>query len=79
MGKRKTINLTKAEQQSNHNRVWWAERLILQLPADHDGRNGWLLNYGVGEEAKHMRSDRGLPFNPILQAARTVSGGRSDE
>jgi ribosomal protein S17 len=24
----------------------WAERLIMQLPQTHDGRNSWLMNYG---------------------------------
>lgn len=27
--------------------VKWAEDLIRQLPADHDGRNSWLLNFGT--------------------------------
>lgn len=27
--------------------VQWAEDLIRQLPADHDGRNSWLLNFGT--------------------------------
>lgn len=26
-----------------------AEALIKQLPADHDGRNSWLMNYGAKE------------------------------
>lgn len=40
------IELNKAEKSSGVTRVQWAERLIHQLPADHDGRNSWLLNYG---------------------------------
>lgn len=40
------IELTRAEVQSGCTRVQWAERLILQLPETHDGRNSWLLNYG---------------------------------
>ncbi len=36
---RTTIQLTPAEIQSGHSRVRWAEGLIRQLPADHDGRN----------------------------------------
>ena len=44
--KRTHIALTPAEVQSGHDRVRWAEGLIRQLPADHDGRNSWLLNYG---------------------------------
>ena len=40
------IELTPAERQSGHDRVRQAEGLIRQLPDDHDGRNGWLLNFG---------------------------------
>ncbi len=40
------IMLDKAEIQSGHDRVKWAEGLIRQLPVNHDGRNSWLLNYG---------------------------------
>lgn len=49
------IKLSKSEIVSGHNRVEAAERLIEQLPYDHDGRNTWLLNYGVREEAKRLR------------------------
>lgn len=28
--------------------IRWAEGLIRQLPATHEGRNSWLLNYGTG-------------------------------
>ncbi len=41
-----SIPLTPAEVESGLDRVHWAESLIKQLPADHEGRNGWLLNYG---------------------------------
>lgn len=44
--KRQFIELTRAEIQSGLDRVRHAEGLIRQLPADHDGRNTWLLNYG---------------------------------
>lgn len=74
MLKRKTINLTKAEIQSGLDRQGWAEGLIQQLPKDHDGRNSWLLNYGIREEALVLRTKRGLGFNPILRAAPTTSG-----
>jgi hypothetical protein len=40
------IMLDKAEIQSGHDRVKWAEGLIRQLPVNHDGRNSWLFNYG---------------------------------
>lgn len=45
------IELTKAEVQSGISRVQWAERLIMQLPPNHDGRNSWLLNYGSAPAA----------------------------
>jgi len=51
---------SKAEIQSGLSRVKSAEGLILQLPTTHDGRNTWLLNYGVGEEAQKLRADRNL-------------------
>jgi predicted transcriptional regulator len=41
------IYLTKAEIESGLSRVKWAEALIKQLPKEHEGRNSWLLNYGV--------------------------------
>ena len=47
---------TKAEVQSNHDRQRWAEGLIQQLPKDHDGRNSWLLNFGVSKEAVGIRA-----------------------
>lgn len=55
--KKKTeIKLTLAEIQCGSNRVHWAEGLIKQLPRTHEGRNSWLLNYGVTEEADLIRS-----------------------
>ncbi len=58
----KKIKLNAQEIQSDYNRVSSAEGLIIQLPTDHDGRNTWLLNYGVGSEAKKFRKARGLKF-----------------
>lgn len=55
MRNRKTISLNAAEIQSKHNRVRWAEGLIMQLPKDHDGRNSWLINYGISETAIALR------------------------
>jgi hypothetical protein len=49
------IALTPAEVQSGFSRVKWAQGLIEQMPADHDGRNSWLLNYGIGLEAETLR------------------------
>lgn len=66
------IKLTGAEIQSGSNRQRWAEGLIRQLPATHDGRNSWLLNYGVGDEAQALRAKRGIAFNPEYQAAQTI-------
>lgn len=62
---------TPAEEQSGLDRVRFAEGLITQLPADHDGRNTWLLNYGVSHEAVEARMRRGLVFRNDTQAAET--------
>ena len=32
-----------------------AERLILQLPENHEGRNSWLLNHGTSKEAQQAQ------------------------
>lgn len=66
------IKLTGAEIQSGLCRVKWAEGLILQLPYSHDGRNSWLLNYGVGEEAIRARKHRGLRFDEDTRAAEMI-------
>jgi hypothetical protein len=66
---KKKIRLTAAEIQSGSNRQKWAEGLIKQLPLDHDGRNSWLLNYGVGREAKLLRKKRGIKFIKKFDAA----------
>lgn len=50
-----SIIFTTEEIQSGFSRVAFAEKLILQLPKDHDGRNTWLLNYGKSEEATALR------------------------
>jgi hypothetical protein len=54
------ILMSPAEIQSHSDRVKWAEGLILQLPADHEGRNSWLLNYGKGQEADLLRVKHGF-------------------
>jgi len=63
MFNRKVIDLTPAEIQSGLDRVRWAERLIKQLPENHDGRNSWLLNYGsdAAESQKHHAAVLGEP------------------
>ena len=71
---KKKIRLTGAEIQSGGSRQRWAEGLIEQLPKDHDGRNSWLLNYGVKEEAMKLREKRGIKFLDRYGAAETVGG-----
>jgi hypothetical protein len=43
------------ESVSDSNLGGWAEGLIRQLPSSHEGRNSWLLNYGVSKEAFTLR------------------------
>lgn len=69
--KRQSILLTKCEIQSGLDRVRAAEGLILQLPATHEGRNTWLLNYGVREEAVALRERRDIKFYPMKRAAES--------
>lgn len=58
MNNKTVIELSAAEVQSGMDRVRWAELLIVQLPKNHDGRNSWLLNYGVSEEARALQLRR---------------------
>lgn len=65
----KVIALTPAEIQSKFSRVKWAEGLIKQLPADHEGRNSWLMNYGsdgihiaTSQSAAHAEEQQEGPF-----------------
>lgn len=71
------IPLTEAEAQSGLNRVRGAEDLILQLSEEHEGRNTWLMNYGVGEEAYKIRRGYrrvhmggGKPTKPMMKSAK---------
>ncbi len=64
---------TEVEVQSNLSRVRHAEGLIKQLPSNHDGRNTWLLNYGVGDEAQEKRRKRGLNWMRETEAAQTIN------
>lgn len=66
---KRNILVTKHEIQSGLNRQRFAELLILQLPKDHDGRNTWLLNYGVSEEAEKLREVTGSTWNDFYMAA----------
>lgn len=63
------IKLSKAEKQSGVTRIKWAEGLILQLPKNHDGRNSWLLNFGISKEAEMLRNKRGIKLNFKTQSA----------
>lgn len=63
--------MTGAEKQSGLDRVLFAEGLIEQLPIDHDGRNTWLMNYGVGLSAQTLRKSRDLPFISETRSAPT--------
>lgn len=65
--------ITQSEIHSGMDRQAWAENLIRQLPANHDGRNSWLLNYGRGEEARNRRTQRDLTFNEESQAINPPS------
>lgn len=65
---------TTHEIQSGVDRVAYAEGLILQLPAEHDGRNTWLLNYGRSAVAEGKRQKQGLIFDLKFQAVNGSGG-----
>lgn len=65
------IKLSKHEIQSNSTRVQRAEDLIMQLPSTHEGRNTWLLNYGVRDEAATRRELLGIRFDEDTKSAIT--------
>lgn len=60
-----------SEKQSGLDRVRFAELLILQLPKGHNGRDTWLLNFGVGEESIALRKEMGVPFIKEVNACPT--------
>lgn len=66
------IKLSKFELQSGLNRVRYAENLILQLPDTYEGRNTWLINYGISKEAKKLRKKRNIKFIKKTQSAKTI-------
>lgn len=70
----KKIKLNAAEIQSSKTRVDWAEGLITQLPTDHDGAKSWLINYGVGEEARNLRGMTGIKFDKKTTSAELRGG-----
>jgi hypothetical protein len=67
------IKLSTFEIQGKVNRVNWAEGLIKQLPTDHEGRNTWLLNYGVSDEAVNMRLQKHVKFDDVTQSAEPLT------
>ena len=64
------IRLNNAEIQSGLDRVQYAESLIKQLPKDHDGRNTWLLNYGIGREAYLLREKIEIEWCYLTRSAK---------
>ena len=68
-----TIKLTAAEIAVCCNRVELAEGLIEQLPLEHDGRQLWLMSYGVGTEAHALRKARGMGWDDETQAVDTLN------
>lgn len=70
--KDRKIKLSAAEIQSGLDRVRHAERLIQLLPQGHEGRDSWLLNYGQGEEAQHLRNQRQLSFDSSTKSAHST-------
>ena len=62
-----------AEIQSGLTRVRAAENLVPQLPSGHDGRNTWLLNYGIGFQSVALRTSRGVKFDFETLSAETMS------
>lgn len=69
---KKVINLTGFEISSGYDRLTSAENLIKQLPLNHDGRNTWLLNYGIGEDAAEKRLRLGIKWNEETKSAETT-------
>lgn len=52
---------TPQETQSGYNRLAFATGLILQLPASHDGRNTWLMNYAEDKDPEVQADIRRKP------------------
>ena len=73
------IKLNPHEIQSGFSRVGNAEGLIEKLADGHDGRNTWLMNYGIRGEARGLRERRGLKFDAATQSAElTVDEANGD-
>lgn len=71
------IRLNVAEIQSRFDRVQFAERLIQQLPASHEGRNTWLMNYGICQNAHQLRQMMGIEWDEATQSAKTIPDSKS--
>lgn len=67
------IKLNPAEIQSGLDRVRWAEGLIEKMSRCHEGRNSWLMNYGINSEAIGLRKERSIEWDAITRSAKTVS------
>ena len=75
----KTIKLNEVEIRSNFDRVSYAEKLILQLPEDHEGRNTWLLNYGKSDSAVSLRKEKNLNFDNETQSCELTGESKREE
>lgn len=73
------IKLTGSEIQSGSSRVLIAEMLIEQLPKTHDGRNSWLMNYGVRQEANEKRIINKIEWDEDCEAAKLSSDPHHDD
>jgi len=70
---RNNVVFNGAEIVSNTSRLKFAEGLIKQLPESHEGRNTWLLNYGISEEAITLRKEKGLLWDIETQSCETIN------
>lgn len=70
-----TIKLNSAEVQSGSSRVRWAEGLIAQLPKTHEGRNSWLMNYGIRGESDEIRDREGVRRGKSLSYLKEQNNG----
>jgi thymidylate synthase (FAD) len=74
---KKLIRLSGHETQSGLDRVRAAEGLIEQLPYNHDGRNTWLMTYGVKQEAVEKRHQCRLLMDPTTNSAIRLGDKRA--
>jgi hypothetical protein len=69
--KNQGVKFNNQEIVSGLDRIRLAELLILQLPNTHDGRNSWLLNYGVGKVSHRKRERKDLEFDSKTMSAES--------